>query len=387
MRIIKNEIKKIFNLRNIVILGLISLMMWHLFIYFEIKYFPNGFPASGSTGLSIEMLNKYGLTMDEDEFEDFKNTRKEREKVADKFIQSYEELTSRGVNNYKEFTKNHYTGDNKDTNKELNEITSKIFFEDDLNGDQILWELEGRDYLIDRYENKDLWINIGDSTNSKKIEIRDEILNSGDYGSPIYFRVLENYDDLILWINTLILISVVFTISPIFLNDNKNKVNYIQYSTKTGRKLFSKKIVVGILSTLVIISIQLAVFFIIYRKNNTYMFWDCKISGVFSDRISWFNITFGQYIILSVVLTYIIDLVVSTLSMVVSSRVSNYMTLIGIQIPILFVICNMLKRIGMNGLTDIYFPKYSLPIIYTVLIIISILLIFKSIKRENSKNI
>ncbi|MGL5315186.1 MAG: hypothetical protein ACRC92_18165, partial [Peptostreptococcaceae bacterium] len=343
MNILKNEIKKIFNLRSIVILGIMSIMIWYLFIYSEIEYFPNGFPASGSTDLSIEILNKYGLTMNEEEFKDFKKTRKEREKVADKFLQSYEDLIKKGINSYKEFEEYENSRQNDNSDSELEALVSKIIFEDDLNGNQILWELEGRDYFIERYENKESWIN-GYNTDAPKIlDKYEQVISSGEYGSPMYFRTIDNYDALIWWVNILILISVAFMISPIFLNDNKNKINYIQYSSKTGRKLYSKKLLAGVISAIIIITIQLAVLFTLYRANNTYPLWDCGITSAFSDRVSWFDITFGQYIILSVVLTYIIGITVAIISMSISSKVNSYISLIGYQVPIIFVIGGFLK--------------------------------------------
>ena len=42
MNIIKNEIKKIFNPINMIVATLITIIIWFLFISFNIEHFPNG---------------------------------------------------------------------------------------------------------------------------------------------------------------------------------------------------------------------------------------------------------------------------------------------------------------------------------------------------------
>ena len=154
---------------------------------------------------------------------------------------------------------------------------------------------------------------------------------------------MENYHALIFGITLLILICVPILVIPIFINDNKNKVNYIQYSSKTGRKLFEKKIIASIVASFVLATAQLGILFVVYKANNTYMFWDCSINSAISGIASWYDITFGQYIILSVVLNYIVAFITCMISIFVSSKASTYISAIGIQIPILFTFGILVK--------------------------------------------
>ena len=96
MRIIINEIKKLFNLKILLILGLIVFIIWKIFISFWIEVFPNG-SNTPTFNLSVQMLKDYGTTMDEKEFEDFKEKSALREKEADEYLKGDKEAQELGI--------------------------------------------------------------------------------------------------------------------------------------------------------------------------------------------------------------------------------------------------------------------------------------------------
>ena len=79
---------------------------------------------------------------------------------------------------------------------------------------------------------------------------------------------------------------------------------------------------------------------------------------------------------LTILVIYIITFVVTSVSLFVSSKVKNYVALIGIQVPILGALIMFLDNIGLNHMTTINYPKYIPLIAYAVFIIISILFLF-----------
>lgn len=381
MNIIKNEIKKIFNPINMIVAALITIIIWFLFISFNIENFPNG-SQTYDYDTSVYMLKNYGTSMDEEEFKDFKQYREEKIKEANRYLLSDEEFAKENINSYEDYIK---FRSKMEYNQKADKLISKVMFEDNV---EVFWELQSLDYFIERYEDKEFWISSGGEDESQAQKARyKEIRDSDGANSPLNFMIFRNYNSLIFGINLLVLICVPILICPIFINDNKNKVNYIQYSTKTGRKLFSKKVIVSLISAIVITTIHLGILFTVYKSNNTYMFWDCSINSFISDMSSWYDITFGKYIILSVILTYIVSIITSIVTICVSSRTSTYISAIGIQIPILFIFGYWLKAIGMDYLTTTYYPKYTLHIIYGLLILISLVMLIRRIKREKVSDI
>ncbi len=372
MTIILNEVKKIFNIKSVLLLMAITGVMYFLFIEFHITNFPNGRPALDIYNMFVEMKDKYGEFMDEEEFEDFKVRYNEAKEEADKYIQSREDFKKVGITNYDEFV-------NMDiSNKELDELHSDVIFKKRID---VFWELPWREEYIRVYENRDEIIMSSASNENQEVRIK-EILEK-DIGTSVFNDVVfSNYNILIKYVAITILIGIMFMITPIYLKDNKNKMNYLQYTSKIGRDIFKKKIIAGILSAFIIISLQLIGFFVLYSSNNVSMFFNSNVNSIFNSIISWYDFTFIQYIILTVVAIYVLGFVFTLISMLVSSIGQNYITVIGIQLPIALFTFKVLLKYLINYMTSISYPKYFLPVSYLVLIFIAIMSMTIRWKRE-----
>ncbi|HBN28140.1 MAG TPA: hypothetical protein DD421_03780, partial [Clostridiaceae bacterium] len=101
----------------------------------------------------------------------------------------------------------------------------------------------------------------------------------------------------------------------------------------------------------------------------------------------WYDMTFIQYIIMTVAGIYVLSFAVTLIAAFVSSKASNYMTAIGISVPILFAIGWLSDSLLINQLEVIYIPKMLAPIGYIVLITISIVLIAMGWRKEKGTDI
>ena len=379
MRIIINEIKKLFNLKILLILGLIVFMIWKIFISFWIEVFPNG-SETPTFNLSVQMLKDYGTTMDEKEFEDFKEKSALREKEADEYLKQDKDAQELGIKSYRELRE---SLNMEKTSGKIEELYSKIYFKDKVD---LFWEMGAREPLIASYENRlnrrDLYYS---ETNRYK---RLEELEKGEQPKSILsYITFSNYNSLITNFSILVVVTLAFVISPIFLRDEKNKVNFLQYSSKTGRKIGSKKVISAMITAFGISTLELIGLFLMYIPNDTLQFWNCSINSRFNYMVSWFDLTFGQYIMLTILVIYIITFVVTSVSLFVSSKVKSYVALIGVQVPILGALIMFLDNIGLNHMTTINYPKYIPLIAYVVFIIISILLIINLLKNEKNRDV
>lgn len=383
MRVIINEIKKILNLKSIIMISAIFFIIWSLFIGSAyIKYFPQGLPELPHFNLSEQMLREYGETIENEEWERFVNDTKELESEADKYLQNDSEAKELGIKSYREFRDKFEKG--FDTDPKIDKLHSRIIFKEK---NYLFWELAEREYLIDRYSRKEEWIFMSSVDNENYNKRINEILKSKDFDSILNFVVFRNYNSIIGFFAIIIVITIAFVVSPIFIDDEKSKTNYLQYRSKTGRKLAGKKVIAAIITSFLVTTVEIIALLIMYSKNNAFQFWNCSINGVFSDIKSWFDFTFGEYIILTIIILYILTFIVSSISIYVSSKAKTYISLIGIQLPILVLLCTFVKAIGINEITIIGFPKYLLHIIYGILIIASSIMIFKVIGKEKVKDI
>ena len=194
--------------------------------------------------------------------------------------------------------------------------------------------------------------------------------------------VFNNYNRLIPNVAMLIVLSIIIMISPIFIKDSKNKVNYLQYTAKTGRKIFKIKLITALISSFIIISLNLVCFFIIYSHNKVGMFFSSSINSIFNYNTSWYSISFIQYILITVVGVYVLGFAVVLIVTFLSRIAPNYMMLIGVQVPITFGILNISSSYLLNSLTSTRFLKYLQPLAYFILVCIGLVLINIRWKKE-----
>ena len=231
MSLVIYEIKKLFNIKSIMITLLGALLIWFLFIDFDIEYFPNGIGEKDAFNISEEMLKNYGTTVDEKEFEDFISSTKKVEKELNKEILNNETMIKYGIKNYKELKvfeenifKDHMT---EEEQKAFNEITNFII------DNELSRIIEERNRIIESYKgiNEDIPYLLENLSN-KALERYREVKGTKERTSPLSYGILNNYNNIIIAVLGLVLVTVFFMISPIFIEDKKSKVNYLQYSSK-----------------------------------------------------------------------------------------------------------------------------------------------------------
>ncbi|MGX4598988.1 hypothetical protein [Faecalimicrobium sp. JNUCC 81] len=397
MRIIKHEIEKVINIKTILILFIISVLFYKLVIIPKADVIVN---KDSVNTVASNMIKDYGVTMENDEFKDFKNKYNEKVKLANDFIKDNEEFSNLSILNYKEFDKIvRNNGEEKYDNPKLQELYYKYEYHDEISLFNELSEIENRlityehESSIDEEPFYNVVNNQNENSKEKAISREKEIVERGYRNSLLPYTVFETYDDLVKSVSILILISIIFVISPIYLKDKLEKINYLQYSSKIGRDIFKKKVIATMLVSVLITSIQLIVFFIYYKTQNNSIFLDCNISGHYNSPIkSWYDITFRDYIGLTIACVYLISIAVSMITLYISSKVNTYISLIGIQVTNIFIVSNFLLKILINKVSSmyivmnkigyIYLPKYFLPIVYMVLIILPISILYLRNKKE-----
>ncbi|SHK03205.1 hypothetical protein SAMN02745248_01596 [Hathewaya proteolytica DSM 3090] len=381
MKIVINEMKKIFNLKMVCLLIVGSTIFYQRFIAFHIDIFPNGRPEQDEYNIMVQMIKDYGHSMDEIEVKDFKKIHEAKVAKADKFLSTNEEFNQLEVYSYEDYLKKDYMSLTDENYEKLTEVKWKYL---DREEGRVFWELQVYSKLIESYEHRDEyledlpWGNYNNRIN--------EIINNNENESILSWSVFMNYNNIIIYFAVCIVIGIAFMLTPMFLKDKKAKVDYIQYSSRNGRKLFKDKLMAGFLSTLIITTIELAVCFFLYKGNKTSMFFGSNINSRFNSSF-WFDITFGQYIIITFVSIYIISIITAFITMFISSKINHYIVGIGVQVPTLFVIGGVTATILLNQLFSTYIPKYSTTVIYTILIIVAVLITKVSIKKERTKDI
>lgn len=379
MRILWHEIKKMLSVKMVLLLAVVNSLLFFLLIEFDITYFPNGRPSLDHYNISIEMLDKYGMDIDEVELADFKETyQAEVKKVAD-YLQTKSEYVDKGIRSYED------TRFTQDESEEISRLRWELLDKEGI-GDT-LWELQSREYITEwiEYEESSLdgWSHL--EYTPQQLARIDELKEAEKF--PVFPGVaFDNYQDFIVNVALTILISVVILISPIMIKDRATQVLDMQYTTKKGRNLYKVKIVAGLLSSFLVMTTLLGIYFSLYALNKTSMFFELPVHKFIASP-AWYDPTFLEYIILTVIAIYVLGFVTTFLAIVFSSIVPNYISLIGIQIPYLFLMISLGMTFLLNEIISIHVPKWLVPTSYSLLLLGSILLIVWMQKREQKRDI
>lgn len=175
--------------------------------------------------------------------------------------------------------------------------------------------------------------------------------------------------------------------TPLYLTDRKNNMILLQYSSKIGRNLFFKKFIAALIAVIAVITVQLACFFCLYRENETAIFLPIEISSLFNEFISWYDLTFLQYIILTVISMYVLGIALLFLVAFISSLAPNYMSNIGVQIPLAFVLFGIGISYLVQDITNLFLPKHFLPIMLVFILAGSAVIFVLKWKKEIIKDI
>lgn len=395
MTILKNELRKIFSVRLLLILLIITGIMYKLYIIPQTQV--DG-PRDIIKNMFIQMIDKYGYTMDENEYKDFKENYNKKVLIAEEYIKKDKELGELDINTYDEFYKiARNSGEEKYQNHKLQELYWDYRGNEEI---PIFGELDQMENVIIVYEGTVLEelpegsaMYEDDSETEKMKNRKEEIIKSKDIQSLMPYSIFEEYEWQFKWVTILILISVILLVSPIYLTDKKDNIIYLQYPSKVGRNLFKYKIISSVITSILITSLQLVLFFKFYSNQGVGIFLNCKISGFFNTPIkSWYDLTFSNYIFITIICVYILSVVMSLISLFISSKADTYVSLIGTQVVSMFIMSRFLLQFLIGKVTSMYITinrigtiniqQYSWLIAYIVIIIVSLVAIYYRNKKE-----
>lgn len=357
MRIIFNELKKIFNVKSIFMLFIISFVVYYMFIDFDVKVFPNGRPAGDMYRIAKRIIEQKGNRLEDGDLDYLKNLEMDMKKEADNYLKKNKDAKELGVTSYDKFDE--ILSSDKDENKKVEELYNNIVLKE---GVDSFWELQSIDYIINMFENKNN--NAYAKNEAQKARI-DEINKTKANNDILPDLVFSNYNRLIAYSALLIIISIVFILGPLFVKDEAINMEMLQYTTKRGRGLYKNKVAAALIASFIVVTVELGILFTLFltRKNTVEFFYNSSINSFLNDVKYWFDLTFLQYIILSIAIVYALALALALIICYVSRKSHRYITYIGISLLIAIVLCILVisETITSLGIFNICNHKFLVP--------------------------
>lgn len=381
--------KKIWNTKILLIIALICALYYLLFMEFSISNFPNGHSATEEVGYSMEMTRKFGNTIEPKELSEFvSSARKDLIEESEGYIRNDPIFANAKIYSYSDYAK---LKEKTDLTNEESSVIMQLFGE---NCNYVGARLQAINTAEERYHNyTEYTISNLISENSGKKELAriTMVQETKEYRNIMDGWAFENTTDYAVHLAILSVLSVLVLVSPLIVTDRTGNLHLLQYTSKQGRSILKNQFTAVILSAFLLTTLLLLIFGAVYSTNSTFVFWNNGLTSFlnFAD-IFWFNLTYGQYIIIYVVLLYTLCIGASAIAFVLSRFSQNIIALILKLIPIfalLGVLCSDVFSHTFSNDNKLYMITGIIGIEPVVCIIVSAVLLAASffiVNREKN---
>lgn len=310
------------------------------------------YPQTSDIEYAEELTRRYGNSVTDEQFADFVKT--EREPLiteAENYIQTMPIFANAGIYSYADFEavweKNSQTQEESDAKWTLlGEKCERLGFK--------LRTLQHFEVNFDRTpqyidaDSPSIW----DTFNEHERERLREIVQNNEHHAILTYWIYKITQDYTAYFSILLMLSVLMLVSPLVTSDHHDGLHYLQYSSKTGRKIMYSQLTAVLLSAFVLATLMILIFGGIYSQNGTALFWNASVNSAFNPGMySVFPLTYGQWLTAMTILMYALALGAAALTFILSRYSRNLITLIMKLIPV-FTALLFLCIVVFNGLFE-----------------------------------
>lgn len=375
MRLFYYELKKILNWKVILLLLFVNYIIYTVFISFELNNFPNGRPKVDIFKIEKQLIPQYGSKMVVSDYKDMQKRLKNEIEIANTYLANDPEAVKLHMNTYDKYANIDHE------NEAENNFSDKVVFE---RNEDFPWRIQAYNSLFDLQNDVKLLHNDDMVLKNQKKRIKQLIEEKKFY---VYSELVpEHFKFYMILVASTLFISILIVISPVFLRDRKAIVLPLQYTSKIGRSIYGRKLFASIVAMLLITIILLGIYSLLYLTLHTAPYFSIYLYA-FELTNSWYDITFLQFILLTLVLLLLYTLLLNFITMVISSLVNSYATLIAIQIITIFCSIYFIAYFAIADSISIQFPQIFMPLLWSILTIVVVSLVYYMIKREGERDI
>ncbi|MFP9130433.1 hypothetical protein [Niallia sp. BSM11] len=324
-----------------------------------------------------QLIPKFGAEINEAEFSELQEMYKKEIVRADAYLANDSEAVEAGMESYVKF--NNY--DNH--NEQQSAYRDKLFFNSKAD---FPWQLQAYEWYLNEHQSKEetLIAEMQEAPAAQSNRMQ-QLLDEEKFA--VYTDIVtDNFKSYKTTVAIVIFISIAILISQVFIRDTRASVVPLQYACKKGRTVYQTKWIAGLLSGILLTVVLLSFYMMLYMKNDTKSHFDLPLTA-FGWNYYWYDITFWQYILLSVGIIFMLSVILTILTMAISSLVPNMIVLIASQIVVQFIMIAGGATVIVRNVIDLQYNQQFVPSIIAVSILIILLIMWFVWKREKSKDI
>ena len=380
MRVIIGELKKIWNIKILMIIAILGVLFGIAMNGYIVAY-PRG-TWFFDVDFAHLLTEKYGTTLEQPDFEDFLNYEEVIIREVDEFVASRQVFIDAGIFTFADFlafrdeTGQLYETLTDEEAKQRVMITGEMGYTTRLR--------DGTDIRVNPYEPSvayTKWISFhnvvgayqrsvlrdsqwgaavdnfieGAPLNERELQRAIEIRDSGELKNIMSYWAMFHTWRYARQLGILVILATLILVSQLITTDRANRVNWLQYSSKQGRSIFKKQFVAVLISSIAMTTLLIAIFAGMYgARTDVHELWNNGINSFLNfNRFYWLPITFGEYILLTFGVMYLLSIGAAAFAFVMSRFSSNKIRLMFKIVPF-FIAANMLSNWILSEFLEIY---------------------------------
>ena len=306
------EMKKIWTFRTILVIIIFSILFFFSFLYQWIKPFQL---EGDSLNVRLEILSnwiaQYGNTLEDAEFEEIENGYNNILHQAWSVIGANSYFEENGVENYGDYL-----------NYEQNAISG-------YEGYAYSVYSKMRSLLAENTGYPRLWFQECENL------MQDYRAYGKERNSILPFEVFVYTCNYLMYLAIWCLVCVFFVAAPVMVNDRENNIVAAQYSSRIGKKTYRMQYVCTMVSSFIVVSFIVVIGILTWGTTGAFLFAGSDMSSFLNTEIFAISITYGEYILLFIIMVYLLVPGVSGILFFLSAHSPNMTSMLLKTIPTL----------------------------------------------------
>lgn len=335
---ILQELKKIFRIQRILLITAFAVLYY--FLFFRLDIVPEYSSDRFFLELSLELMGKYGEKVDEAEYRDLlDNHVSVDESEINTWIKEHDGFKWFNIESYGDLIARLEPLSYSAKASSADQISEKFTSEEQ----QELWDIVFKGVLREIYMNDIIEAYDAELRSNQPTAYYSEIpekdkkriaeRNQEEVFSVMPYSAMRKYLSFFSDFTIFLFLSMIFLIVPYSVKDTMEGIPVLQYSSQKGCRYYWKKLAAVFVGSFILCLMETGWFALMLSKNYAFSFAGCFVSGFGNPFITLMKLTFGQYIVMSLVYSACIALCLAMITYCLSGCARNYISAIAFQIP------------------------------------------------------
>ncbi len=356
MRLLKWELKKIWQPGIVAAIVLLGMLYYFLFPGYQIENFRDNSKAQAQFDVAAGWLGKYGTTIEEAEIPLLEAELAAEKEIFAGRLKNLPGMAEAGITDYESFlaARDAYYqtayGENGKADMGMEElfwtcVNNSNYYAIGVIGDCLeLYEHESR---ID-FSSEELSFERTSAEYGYPRSLYERMKELGTGGSR-YMGILPNsvtgftreYSrNLAVWS----VLSVILLLSPTLVRDRLRRTQALQWSSRRGRGVPAVQYAAAGLSALAVTLLNFIVYGIPFCSRGTLVFWNCGLRSLLGSGNPWFDLSYGQYLLVLGAMQIALALAAAGYAVFLSRYSGSFVAVLLKDIPLFVVLGVSLGR-------------------------------------------